>query len=156
MKKTTIAVLVILGLGMLACTTDAPSKHGHSKHKHGHHKGGLQKLVMQLDLTDAQKTQFKALRATKKTRMMAKRKEYRAKNKHMKHSKRGDMSKFMSANYFDKAAFKAQMNKRFERKSQKMKKAKEARLERKAEDMQKVFNILTAEQRLKLIELSKK
>jgi len=154
MKKTTIAILATLGLGtatLLAC--GGP---GHKGGPFGEHRGGMFKVMKQLDLTSEQKDQMKVLRNERKDQMQAKMKEMKENRKSMMASMKPDLSAFMTANNFDKEAFKKQMNDKFEAKRQMRESRKSAMLEKRADGMEKVFNILTPEQRIKWIELSKK
>ncbi len=147
MKKTTLAILLTLGLGtatLLAC--------GGPKGDRGDR---MMKMVKQLDLTSEQKSALKTLRQANKAQRKAKMEEMKETRKAMRASMRPDMSQFMTANTFDKEAFKAQMNEKFEAKRQMMQAKKAAMLEKRADNMQKVFDILTPEQRIKWIELSK-
>jgi Spy/CpxP family protein refolding chaperone len=145
MKKITIALLVMFSLGMMA---NATGMQGDKK------RGGIFKLIKQLDLTVEQKQEFKALKKERKAMMKVKKEERKSNKKAMKIAMQPDLSQFMSANTFDKVAFKKEMNKRFNSMRKKMKKRREEMLEKRANGMEKIFNILTAEQRTKLISLS--
>jgi len=154
MKKTTIAILATLGLGtatLLAC--GGP---GHKGGPFGEHRGGMFKVMKQLDLTSEQKDQMKVLKQERKDHMQTKMKEMKENRKSMMVGMKPDLSTFMTANNFDKEAFKKQMNNKFEAKRQMMESRKSVMLEKRAEGMEKMFNILTPEQRIKWIELSKK
>ncbi|MEA1880355.1 MAG: Spy/CpxP family protein refolding chaperone [Campylobacterota bacterium] len=152
MKKTTIAVMITLGLGtaaLLAC--------GGPEHKGGPFgdRGGMFKVMKQLDLTSEQKEQMKLFRAERKSHMKATFREMKENKKSMMASMKPDLSTFMTADSFDKVAFKAQVEKKFEAKRKMMETKKSEMLEKRASGMEKVFNILTPEQRVKWIELSK-
>ncbi len=67
-----------------------------------------------------------------------------------------DMSKFMSADKFDKEAFKKVMQAKDQKRNEMMQKRDTQRIEHRADTMEKVFAILTPQQRTKLIELSQK
>ena len=154
MKKTTIAIIATLGLGtatLLAC--GGP---GHKGGPFGENRGGMFKVMKQLDLTSEQKDQMQVLKKERKGHMQAKMKEMKENRKSMMAGMKPDLSTFMTANNFDKEAFKNQMNNKFEAKRQIMESKKSAMLKTRAEGMEKVFNILTPEQRIKWIELSKK
>jgi len=154
MNKTTIAILVTLGLGtatLLAC--GGPGHKGGSFDKY---KNGMFKMVKQLDFTSEQEEKIKVLKNERKSQMQAKKKEMKENRKSMKLTTKPDLSTFMTANTFDKEAFKKQMNEKFEVKRQMMESRQFVMLEKRAEGMEKMFHILTPEQRIKWIELSKK
>ena len=67
-----------------------------------------------------------------------------------------DMSKFMSADKFDKEAFKKVMQAKDQKRNEMMQKRDTQRIDHRADTMEKIFAILTPEQRTKLIELSQK
>jgi Spy/CpxP family protein refolding chaperone len=75
--------------------------------------------------------------------------------KSMREQMKPDMSRYMSEDKFDKKAYIQDMTKRAEARRAKMQKRRAQMLEARAEHMQKVFDILTPEQRKKWIELSK-
>ncbi len=152
MTKTTIAVLVTLGLGtvtLLAC--------GGPGHKGGPFgdRGGMFKVMKQLDLTDEQKDKMKVLKVERKSQMKAKFKEMKEMRGSMMSGMKPELSAFMTADSFNKEAFKSQVEKKFEAKRKMMASKKDEMLEKRAVGMEKVFNILTPEQRVKWIELSK-
>lgn len=151
MKKVTTVVLLTLGLGtaLFACPAGGACKRG------GEYRNGMQKIMQQLDLTAEQKEQLNTLRESRKNGMQAKRKERKENRKSMRQQMRPDMSKFMTANTFDKEAFKQEMKKKHEERRVKREKRKESMLSSRADNMEKMFNILTPEQRIKWIELSK-
>lgn len=151
MKKLTTAALLTLGLGtaLFACPAGGNGDRG------GMHKNGMQKMMKQLDLTSEQKGQLKTLRESRKNMMQAKRESCKEDRKSMRGQMRPDMNKFMTANTFDKDAFKQEMHKKFEAKRAMMENKKTTMMEFKANNMEKMFNILTPEQRIKWIELSK-
>jgi protein CpxP len=149
MTKKVIAALIVLGLGTAALSTC--SKGGPFKHK----GAGMFKVMKQLDLTSEQKKQMKALKEERKVHMKSKMKEMRKNRKSMMTGMKPDLSTFMTANSFDKKAFKVQMKKKFEEKRKMIESKKSEMLNSRADSMEKVFNILTAEQRVKWIELSK-
>jgi len=151
MKKLTTAVLLTLGLGtaLFACSADGCEKRG------GAYKNRMHKVIKQLDLSDAQKEQMKDLKESRKVAMKEKRKEFRENRKAMRAQMKPDMSTFMTANTFDKVAFKQEMQKKFEARHAMKESRKDAMLESRADNMEKIFNILTPEQRIKWIELSK-
>jgi len=151
MKKLTTAVLVTLGLGtaLFACPAGGDGKRG------GEYRNGMKMIMKQLDLSSQQKEQLKILRESRKEMMQAKRKACKEDRQAMKGQIKPDMNKFMTANSFDKKAFKHEMQKKFEAKRAMKENRKMAMMESRAENMEKVFNILTPEQRIKWIELSK-
>lgn len=152
MKKATTAVLLTLGLGtalVFACPA------GGGKFRGGPDKNGMKQIMKQLDLSSEQKAQVKTLRESRKEMIQAKRKSCKENRKNMKQQMRPDLSKFMTANSFDKEAFKQEMKKKHEARRAKREERKLAMLENRADHMEKMFNILTPEQRKKWIELSK-
>ena len=153
MKKTAIALLVTLGLGT---TLFAFGPFGH--------KGGpfagkqhmeLFKLVKKLDLTSEQETALKLVRESQRAYMREKIEAFKKDRGDMMRQMRPDMNLFMSADSFDKVAFKQEMKKKFEARRKVMETKGTEMLENRASGMEKVFNILTPEQRIKWIELSK-
>ena len=152
MKKTTIAILVTLGLG--TATLLAFGGPGHKGGPFGD-RGGMFKVMKQLDLTAEQEEQMDVLKTERKVQMKAKFKEMKKNRKSMMKGMKPDLSTFMSADSFDKEAFKVQMENKFEAKRKMMQSKKSEMLEKRAVGMENVFNILTPEQRVKWIELSK-
>ena len=134
--------------------------HAQDSGKHmrrGHRRGWMRQLGRQLHLTDDQRQQLRTL-------FKEERQARKAQHKARRHSgkKHGGLfgqlnpETFMSADHFDKAAFtQAVEAKASERKSQRQAMRK-SRLEHRAAFLEKVFNILTPEQRVKWIELSRK
>jgi protein CpxP len=153
MKKTAIVLITALGLGS---TLFASGFGGHCKH-HMPQKEQMFKVMKQLDLTDAQKDALKELRASHK----AERKAFKEAMKEKRIAQKGmgpgkmDMSQFMSATHFDMDAFKKAMKIKMENKIERMQKNMDRKVERRAAHMQKVFTILTPEQREKWIQLTK-
>lgn len=143
MKKIILALLLMFGLGMMA---NATGMQGEKK------RGGLFSLIKQLDLSTEQKQEFKALKQERKASRKAHKLEMKSKRRAMGQP---DMSSFMSAKTFDKVAFKKEMTKRFDAREKTREARRDTMLEKRAEGMQKIFNILTPKQRKKLIELSK-
>ena len=138
--------------------------HGRAKgmQRHGMRAEMMQKVMSQLDLTDEQKKQIRLIRLeAQKERIEAKIARVRqGKGPGMHRGKRGrhamDLSRFMTPEKFDKAAFKKAMQERWAAR-EKMRQLRQAeRLERMADRMEKVFNVLTPAQREKLIKLSQK
>lgn len=156
MKKTTAALLLTLGLGTATLFAYGGAdgqnmqqcKH-HTEGKFKHHRGdGMMKTLQELNLSDTQKMQLKQIRQEQKAQRQANKQAMQARMK-------PDMAQFMSADKFDKEAYKAQMTQRFEAKRAMMEAKREQMLEKRAEKMEKIFMILTPEQRIKWIELSK-
>jgi len=153
MKKKTIALLVTLGLGTTLFAF------GPEGHRGGPFAGGqpmeMFKLVRTLDLTSEQKTELKSVKKSQKAQMQEKREAFKIGRESMMKQMKPDMSLFMSADNFDKEAFKQEMKKKFEARRKVMETKGAEMLENRASSMEKVFNILTPEQRIKWIELSK-
>ena len=153
MKKTAIALLVTLGLGTSLFAF------GPGGHRGGPFAGGqsmeMFKIVRTLDLTSEQKTELKSFKKSQKAQMQEKRESFKIDRESMMKQMKPDMSLFMSADNFDKEAFKQEMTKKFEARRKVMETKGAEMLEARASSMEKVFNILTPEQRIKWIELSK-
>lgn len=154
MKKTVIAIIATVGLSsaLMSMGPDMQS----CKHPMGkHHKDGneIYKTIQQLDLSTAQKEQLQALRETQREERKMQRKAMKD-QRDMK-SKRADLSTFMTSDKFDKQAFKSVMKERMEKRDLMREQRRELVIERRAERMEKIFNILTPEQREKWIQLSK-
>ena len=153
MKKKTIALLVTLGLGTTLFAF------GPGGHRGGPFAGGqpmgMFKLVRTLDLTSEQKTELKSLKKSQRMQMQEKREAFKKDRESMMKQMKPDMSLFMSADSFNKEAFKQEMTKKFEARRKVMETKGAQMLEARASSMEKVFNILTPEQRIKWIELSK-
>ncbi|MFT7823904.1 MAG: Spy/CpxP family protein refolding chaperone [Sulfurimonas sp.] len=160
MKKTAIAVMTTVGLstallagggGMKQC------KHPmNMKHKE---RGGIYTVMQQLDLTESQKNQLQALRKSQKEKRKAygkAMKKRRASGEKTRKNRKPDLSRFMTANHFDKETFKALMKKRMEQREKRVKERRDRMVERSVSRMEKIYNILTPEQREKWIELSRK
>ena len=153
MKKTAIALLITLGLGT-ALFAFGP----------GGHRGGpfagkqnmeIFKLVKKLDLTSEQETALKSVKESQRAKMQEKRGAFKKDRESMMKQMKPDMNLFMSADSFDKEAFKQEMTKKFEARRKVMETRGAEMLENRASGVEKVFDILTPEQRIKWIELSK-
>jgi len=151
MKKTTIAILVALGLSTAAFAF-GPGGHGCGDHDKGRE---MFQTIKQLDLTSDQKDALGELKKSFKSERQAKRKEMKENFKSMREGSGIDMSSFMSADKFDKESFKAQMNTKSEQRRAKFQEEMDNMMDKKADGIEKVFNILTPEQRKKWIELNK-
>ena len=105
-------------------------------HKRTAKKAEMKKIFKQLDLTSEQKMAMKSHRKGMKEQMKAKRAQM--------HGKRGmaGMSKFISADGFDKQGFMEMVSQRSQQ-----------RAEMRANMFEQKMNILTAEQRVKLATL---
>ncbi len=155
--------------------------------RHGRH-GGMQKIMSQLDLSDAQRQQIRQIMQESRAGMQGQgmgRKQgmnngmgqgmYQGQGKGMNqgqgqkmgkqghkgmrgaHQRQGiDASKFMTKDSFDKEAFKKAKMEKWAQQDEMRKQRRAARLDRMADRMEKIFKVLTPEQREKLIELSQK
>ena len=140
-----IALSTLLGMGTLyavdAHNTNTELKQERPcKGKGGmlgkHHRGGyFQKIMTQLDLTDDQKKSLKALRAKKHKNCKANREATRT-------AKQTTLANAITADGFNKAKFIADATAQFE-----------SKIAQKAENMEKMFAILTPKQRTKFVEL---
>lgn len=154
MKPTKVLSIItlstLLGMGALyavdANDTQPEFKQGqhckgdkgkHGKHFGKHHKRGghFGKIMKELDLTDDQKAQLKALRTEK-------REDRKAKREAMKGERNAVLANAITAKGFNKVQFIQDATAKAE-----------AKIAQRAEDMEKMFAVLTAEQRTKFVEL---
>ncbi|HHH19098.1 MAG TPA: periplasmic heavy metal sensor [Campylobacterales bacterium] len=148
-----VALSTLLGMGTLYAVDANESKPEfkqgqhckgekgkHGKHFGKHHKRGghFAKIMKQLDLTDEQKKQLKALRDEK-------REDRKAKHEAMKKERNTVLANAITTKGFDKAQFIKDTTAKAE-----------AKIAQKAENMEKMFAILTPEQRTKFVELLNK
>ncbi len=124
--------------------------------RHGHRRGFMRRMGRELNLTSEQRRQFRELfKAERKAREA----ERRVQRRHGK--KRGSMfgslnpETFMSADHFDKDAYVKAVEKQAQQRRTERRDRRRSRLEHRAAFMEKIFNILTPEQRVKWIELAK-
>jgi Spy/CpxP family protein refolding chaperone len=168
--KTQKLLLVLVGLSAASIVTagvhsgygDRHERHGmhrdHSQINSEHHRHGqglLRRLDRALDLRPEQHEAIrKILREDRKARRAAM-------STHADRHGRGrvplsdlDPKSFMSVDHFDKTAFLDALERRAAERKAERKTARRARLERRAALMERIFAILTPEQRAKWIELS--
>ena len=118
--------------------------------------GFLRQMGRKLDLTSDQRQKIRALATAERE---ARKAEHQGKYQRRKH--RAGMfgtlnpDTFMSADNFDKEAFKKGVKAQAEKRRAERKTQRESRLDHRADFMAKFFDILTPEQRVKWIELSK-
>ena len=157
MKKTTIALLLTLGLGTSALMAQGgPGGECGGFEGKGHRGGGqMFQMLKQLDLTADQKSQLKELKTQQRAQMRKQFKKMHKSSNSMGAEGKANMSSFMTADSFDKEAFKQQASTKMESKHQNFESKKSEMLEKRAENMKKIFDILTPEQRTKWIELTK-
>ena len=110
-------------------------------------------MLSKLDLNDTQKSQIRAIISKQKDKMRDRKRDKRAMRGQGKNMP--DMSLFMSADKFDKVAFRKVMKEKQEQRAKKREKMLAKRLEQRADILEQIFGILTPKQRTKLIELSK-
>jgi protein CpxP len=153
MKRKVFAVLATLGLSsalLFAYGGDG----------RGMRDGGMMpkerfvKHLKQLDLTVEQKAKLHDLREAHRDERKADRKMMR-KNRADMTPPALNVSAFMTKEKFDKEAFKAAVKKEMEQREAQRAKMRDTMLEKRATHIQEVFDILTPEQREKLIQLSK-
>ena len=118
-------------------------------------------IIKKLNLTDDQKAKMRDIRRSKRADQKAfklERKAFKLQQRAAKIRKMDgmDLSKFMTVDKFDKDAFRAMLTKKMDEKRAKMEKMRTARINTKIDSMEKVFNLLTPEQRVELIEQSKR
>ncbi len=111
-------------------------------------------IISKLNLTDEQMAKFRDIRKSK----MESQRAFKLEKKAIKaHNKKGmDLSKFMTVEKFDKDGVRAMLTQKLEAKKAKMIKLKTAKINTKVDTMEKIFNLLTPEQRVALIEQFKK
>lgn len=166
MKKRVI-IATLSGAGLISLLAagkpmfDSEGDYGyhkcmHNKHMKHYSRGDknphslFKKIISDLDLSDAQKKQIKAI-VSKQKELMKKERQALKEQRDMP-----DVSKFMTITKFDKEAFKKTIVEKHKQRKQKMQQREEARLNHRADTLEKVFAILTPEQRTKLIALSQK
>jgi len=141
--------------------------HGHGpmqgQKMHRKHKGPMQRMMRtihkELNLTPEQRRQIKGIMSEYREAMQRQRKErIRARRGQGTPGRRMgmDASRFMTVQRFDKAAFTQTMERRWQMQEKRRAERRKVRLERMANTLEKVFAVLTPEQRQKLIELSQK
>jgi Spy/CpxP family protein refolding chaperone len=133
---TTATVATLLTLGLLYAKgdgVDAGVKHA-QHFKSGKHFG---KILKQLALSDEQKASLKALRKEK-------RESRKAMMKEMRETKKATLANAVTAEGFNKEIFIKEVTKHFETK-----------IAKRAESMEKMFVLLTPEQRVKFVTLLK-
>jgi len=177
MKKLTTVAVVVLGLGTAVFANGMGSEHrgirggdgecsGMKQHRAmGHQKqmrmqNSIFSVIKKLDLTDEQQTKMRDIHRAKRADQKAfklERKAFKLQQRAAKIRKpqKMDLSKFMTVDKFDKEAFRALLTKKMDKKRAKMQKMRTARINAKVDNMEKVFNLLTPEQRVELIEQSK-
>jgi len=156
------------GQGMMASPAMSQGKHhGKQMGMHGKKRGHpshLQRMLKtfnnELNLTPEQKQQVKAIVTEYRQALKAKRMERKQarKGKGMGQGKGKGMgaAAFMNPERFDKEAFKSTVQKRWEMQEQRRAEWRKMRLDLMADTMEKLYNVLTPEQRSRLIELSQK
>jgi len=149
MKNTVIVMIATFGLSSALMA-------GSGMHLCKHHKerSSLYTTLEQLDLTEAQKKELQAFRETQRGEKKDARKVM--KEKRVMKQNRIDLSQFMSAEKFDKEAFKTAMKERMHSREKMREERRASMRERSAERMEKLFAILTPKQREKWIQLSQK
>jgi len=125
--------------------------------RRGHRKGMMRRMARALDLTSEQRQQFRALFKAERQAKKAERKAHRQQGKKGR-GMFGNLNPetFMSADHFDKEAFTKAVEKQAQQRRAERQAKRQSRLEHRAAFMEKIFNILTPEQRVKWIELAKK
>jgi len=121
----------------------------------------MRRILGELDLTPTQRRQIRLVLLEEKKERIEKRIDTIKAGKRVRHLRRKrmartDLSRFMDRERFDKEAFKKAMIERWREEDEFRRQRRAARLERVAERMEKIFRILTPEQREKLIELNRK
>jgi Spy/CpxP family protein refolding chaperone len=127
-----------------------------NKTHRGQQRGFMRRIGRQLDLTQDQRQK---IREAFKNERKAKQAERKARLKEEK-KRKGLFGKlnpqtFMSDKHFDKEAYAKAIQKQTRDRKAKRAAKRKSRIERRAAFLEKIFNILTPEQRVKWIELSK-
>jgi Spy/CpxP family protein refolding chaperone len=119
-------------------------------------RGALRRMARQLDLTSDQKEKIREIFTSERK---AKKAQRRARRLHEKQPRElfGALNPetFMSADHFDKTAFVAASEKQAADRKAKREAKRQARIQHRAAFLEKIFNVLTPEQRVKWIELAK-
>ncbi len=142
---------------------------GERMHRRGHRQGRgmwrkhrqnrmgfLRQMGRKLDLTSDQRQKIRALATAER---QARKAEYQG--QHRQGKQRAGLfgtlnpETFMSADHFDKEAFKKAVKAQAEKRRAERKTQRESRLDHRADFMAKFFDILTPEQRVKWLELVK-
>lgn len=135
-----LAIAAVTGLVSATAVYAGPAckEHDGMREKMKENRAAMQEIFEKLDLSAEQKNALEENKKEMRAQMMQTRSE--------RHGKQGmaNMGAFISANGFDKQAFVADA----------MKKA-QSRIEKRAEGFEKTINILTPEQRVKLVTLLK-
>ena len=116
-------------------------------------------MMSRLDLSDAQRQQIRQILQESRAGMqgpgMGKGRGPGRGMRGMRQHRGMDLSKFMTKERFDKEAFKKARLEKWAQQDSLRKEQRAERLDRMADRMEKIFRVLTPEQREKLIELSK-
>ena len=115
------------------------------KMKMGKHNQ-MKEIMAQLDLGDTQRQKIREIRREGRQAM---------KQNRMGHKPAMDFSQFMTKEHFDKEAFKKVMQQKWEAKDKMRESRRQERMAMMSDRMEKVFEVLTPEQREKLVELRK-
>jgi protein CpxP len=165
MKKLALAAILALGLGGLAFAQGGDCQHegyGKGQHKYmegkedmgkkgmHHRKGGLFKVFKELDLTKEQRTKIKEIMKSKREAMKKLREEKRGNREPL------NFAAFMDKDKFNADAFKKELDKQHAKRVEKNMEIRTKRVEMMADSFKKIFEILTPEQREKLLQLPKK
>ena len=171
--KTKVIVLALAGLGMTAALMangprggwddprGGPGMHQgdrqHGMQRRGGARGFARQMARQLDLTKEQRQKIRAIFRAERQGKKAERRAHRQQgNRRPGLFGQLNPATFMSADNFDKDAFKKAVQEQAQQRKAARETRRKARLDQRADLMEKIFNILTPEQRVKWIELSKK
>jgi len=174
--KTKVIVLALAGLGMTAALMANGPRGGwddqrggsgmhqgdrqHGMQRRGGSQGFARQMARQLDLTKDQRQKIRAIFRAERQGNKAERRAHRQQGKqgNRRPGLFGQLNPatFMSADNFDKDAFKKAVQEQEQQRKAARETRRTERLDQRADLMEKVFNILTPEQRVKWIELVKK
>ena len=156
MKKVILGFVVLLGLSTLVFGFGGGKQGYHG----GYHKGGIFRTVYQLDLSDEQITKIEDIKKSKSSDFKRKFRKQRREAKKNKKSNFSDASKYLSADSFDRDTFielaTTKAKEREEAKAKSRESFRTTRINAKADNIQKIFDVLTKEQRSELIILLEK
>ncbi len=170
--KTKTILLTIAGLSLTTALmangpqdggSESCGEHrGQGMHRSGEHRMGamhrgqrrgfMRQIGRQLDLTQDQRRKIRQIFREAREKAQAARKTYQETGK-----KQGRLNpeSYMSAEHFDKEAFKRGVLEQQAKRKAARQARRQVRLDRQADRLEKIFNILTPEQRRKWIQLSK-
>jgi Spy/CpxP family protein refolding chaperone len=150
MKKRVLTIVAALGLSSALLFA---SGYG-DRDGRGMPKDRMMENIKKLDLTVEQKAKLMDIRDARRSDRQA-HKEMMRNNRAAMQPPIADLSLFMTKEKFDKEAFKVAMKKDMEAKEAARAAMRQTMIDKRADHVQEIFDLLTPEQREKLISLSK-